>query len=616
MVSFNGSGMPSESRLLARTPVYLGALFLLWLAVYGVALFQPPLMDDADSVHAEAAREILVRHDWVTLHANGIRYLEKAPLLYWTIAASFRIFGIHDWSARLPLALGVLALLSAVYFLGRRVFGEKAGFYAALASGLSFGPFIFTRFLIPDILVGLWLILSLDFFLRTLDEAKPSRYSCWGLAVVCSLNVLTKGLIGLVFPLATIGLYLLLTRNFRHLLKMRLISSTCAFLLVAAPWHILAGLRNPGQGNVRGFFWFYFVNEQFLRYLNKRVPRDYGTVPLIVFWGLVLVWLFPWSSFLPQALARVRFSKFRVAAESVQVRARLILFLGAFFIVFFFSFSTRQEYYVLPALPPLALLIGGGLAEEETSPADSRLRRWGNISSFLLAGLGLMACLAALFLAFASPPVSPSADIASLLHSGPEESQQYALSLGHFLDLNARVMTMFRTPLLILGLSWFVGSGMNLYFRRRCRPDLGNWSLALMSVCLLFAVHIALVTFSPVLTSKPLADAIVRVYQPRDIIEINGEYEGGSTVNYYTRHQVRILNGRSANLWYGSFFPDAPPIFDDSSSFLRLWNGPQRVFLWTEREKEDEVLTGMDPNTVFILSQFGGKVLLTNRPVP
>jgi 4-amino-4-deoxy-L-arabinose transferase-like glycosyltransferase len=608
--------MQSDSRVPARTPVYLGALFLLWLAVYGVALFQPPLMDDADSVHAEAAREILVRHDWVTLHANGIRYLEKAPLLYWTIAASFRIFGIHDWSARLPLALGVLALLWAVYFLGRRVFGEKAGFYAALASGLSFGPFIFTRFLIPDILVGLWLILSLDFFLRTLDEAKPSRYSCWGLAVVCSLNVLTKGLIGLVFPLATIGLYLLLTRNFRHLLKMRLISSTCAFLLVAAPWHILAGLRNPGQGNVRGFFWFYFVNEQFLRYLNKRVPRDYGTVPLIVFWGLVLVWLFPWSSFLPQALARVRFSKFREPERAGQDHARLIFFLGAFFIVFFFSFSTRQEYYLLPALPPLALLIGGWLAEEEASPADSQLRRWGNISSFLLAALGLMACLAAVFLAFTSPPVSPSVDIASLLQSGPEESQQYALSLGHFLDLNARVMTMFRTPLLILGLSWFVGSGMDWYFRRRRRPDLGNWSLALMTVCLLFAVHIGLVTFSPVLTSKPLADAIVRVYQPGDIIEINGEYEGGSTVNYYTGHQVRILNGRSANLWYGSLFPDAPQIFDDSSSFQRLWNGPQRVFLWTETEKKDEALQGMDPNTSFILSQFGGKIVLTNRPVP
>jgi len=113
--------MAFETRASSRTPAYLLVLFLLWLAVYGSGIFRPALLDDADSVHAEAAREMLMRHDWVTLHANGIRYLEKAPLLYWMIGTSFRLFGVHDWSARLPLALGVLALLYSVYFLGRRL---------------------------------------------------------------------------------------------------------------------------------------------------------------------------------------------------------------------------------------------------------------------------------------------------------------------------------------------------------------------------------------------------------------------------------------------------------------------------------------------------------------
>src|SRR5579863_8098625 len=153
--------MSFEHRSYSRTPLYLAVLFLLWLVVYGSALFTPALLDDADSVHAEAAREILLRHDCVTLHVNGIRYLEKAPLLYWAIAASFRIFGVHDWSARLPLALGVLASLYAVYFVGRRAFGESAGLYSSLISGIALGPYLFTSFLIPDILVGLWLILSL-----------------------------------------------------------------------------------------------------------------------------------------------------------------------------------------------------------------------------------------------------------------------------------------------------------------------------------------------------------------------------------------------------------------------------------------------------------------------
>ena len=598
-----------------RTPLHLGTLFLLWLVVYGSALFRPPLLDDADAVHAEAAREILIRHDGVTLHVNGIRYLEKAPLLYWTMAASFRLLGVHDWSARLPLALGVLALVFSVYFVGRRTFGESAGFYAAVASGFALGPYIFTRFLIPDILVSLWLILSLGFFLFTFEIPEPPRWACWGFAASCALNVLTKGLIGLVFPFAAIGLYLLLSGQLRHLPKMRMVSSTLVFLGISAPWHILAGLRNPTQGGVRGFFWFYFVNEHFLRYVNKRVPRDYDTVPLALFWGLVIVWLFPWSSFLPQALARVRLFRTHKGTSSASERATLIFFLGAFFVVLFFSFSTRQEYYVLPALPALALLIGRWLAEEEASPPESALRRWGNFSSSALTIIALLACAVTVFLALSSGSPSPSADIAELLHSGPAESQQYALSLGHFLDLNQRVMPMFRTPLLLFGLSLLVGSGLNWYFRRRDRPDLGNWCLVFLSVGLLIAVHMALVTFSPILTSKPLADAVSRLYGPGDIIEINGEYEGGATLSYYTGHQVRILNGRSANLWYGSLFPDAPQIFDDTTSFQRLWNGPQRIFLWTETEKKGKALEGINQATVFVVAQYGGKLILTNRPV-
>jgi len=608
--------MPLEPRAARRFPLHLAALFSLWLVVYAGAMFRPALLDDADSVHAEAAREILLHHDWVTLHVNGIRYLEKAPLLYWIMAGSFRYFGAHDWSARLPLALGVLALIYSVYFVGRRLLGESAGFYAALASSFAFGPYIFTRFLIPDVLVGLWLILSLGFFVFTFEGDAPPRWACWGFAASCALNVLTKGLIGLVFPFAAIGIYLLIAGQLRHLLRMRIFSSTAIFLAIAAPWHILAGIRNPTQGNVRGFFWFYFINEHFLRYLNKRVPRDYDTVPLLLFWGLLLVWLFPWSSFLPQALAQVPLLRRRAWAASSAERATIVFFLAAFFVVLFFSFSTRQEYYVLPALPALALLLGRWLAQEEASPDGSALRRWGNISSVVMAMVGLLAFLATAFLALSSGPASSSADIADLLHSAPAESQQYALSLGHFLDLNRRVMPLFRTPLLLFGAAFFVGSSLNWHFRRRSRPTLGNWSLAATSVCLLIAVHMALVTFSPILTSKPLADAIERVYQTGDIIEINGEYEGGSTLNYYTGHQVRILNGRSANLWYGSYFPDAPQIFDENESFRQLWNGPQRVFLWTENKKLDEAVSTLDPKTVFVLARSGGKLIVTNRPTP
>src|SRR5437773_5503492 len=169
-------------------------IFLLWAAIYVAGMFTPALLDDADTVHAEAAREMVQRHDWVTLYVNGIRYLEKAPLMYWGVATSYVLFGVHDWSTRLPLMLGILAWLLAAYALGRYAYGERGGFYSAIVLATALGPYLFTRFLIPDTLVVLWLILGFYFFLRSLEEYPPSRLTCWGLAATCRLNVLTKGL--------------------------------------------------------------------------------------------------------------------------------------------------------------------------------------------------------------------------------------------------------------------------------------------------------------------------------------------------------------------------------------------------------------------------------------
>src|SRR5438876_3276005 len=195
----------------------LALILLLWIATYFASIFSPALLDDVDTIHAEAAREMVLRHDWVTLYTDGIRYLEKAPLMYWSVAASYELFGIKDWSTRLPLMLGVLALLLTVYGLGKHAYGERAGFYSAVVLATSLGPYIFTRFQIPDIIVGLWLTLSAFFFLVSLEQEHPSRWVCWGLAATCALSVLTKSLIGLVFPLGTIFLYLFITGNLRHI---------------------------------------------------------------------------------------------------------------------------------------------------------------------------------------------------------------------------------------------------------------------------------------------------------------------------------------------------------------------------------------------------------------
>jgi 4-amino-4-deoxy-L-arabinose transferase-like glycosyltransferase len=567
----------------------------LWILLYAsFTLFRPPLLDDADSVHSEVAREMVARHDWITLYANGIRYLEKAPLMYWSMAASFTLFGPENWAARLPLAIAALALFLVVYATGRRLFAsDAAGFYAALMLLTSFGIFIYTRIIIPDVIVCLWLSLSMLLFWISLEQEHPSRATAWGFAAACALNVLTKGLIGIVFPLGIVVIFLLLNRNLDHLRRWHPLSSLLVFLVIALPWHIAVGLANPSQGhpngtmptpgNVHGFFWFYFINEQFLRYLNRRVPRDYDTVPLLLFWGLLLVWLMPWMAFVFKAIGSVRIrSSLRCVRLPPSDQAWNLLGLWAAFVMVFFSFSTRQEYYALPALPPIALMIGGWLAREEKCSAGDPRRIAGRRIAIVLFLLGAVGSTIAAYLAIHARPPAPGVDISTLLTQNPGD---YALSLGHFLDLSTRAMGAFRLPLTLTTIARAAGTLANLILRFINRIRIGNYALAAMMVVFLIAAHMALVTFSPVLSSKALADAIRPRLQPGDVVEINGEYEAGSTLGFYLRRQVRILNGRSSNLWYGSFFNDAPHLFDDNASFRRLWSGPQRIFLWTELDQ-------------------------------
>jgi len=580
-------------------------IFLLWIAIYFAGMFTPPLMDDVDTIHAEAAREMVLRHDWITLYSDGIRYLEKAPLMYWGVAASYTIFGVSDWSTRLPLMLGALGLMLTTYILGKRAYGERGGLYSAIVLGTAVGPYIYTRFQIPDLMVGLWLTLGFYFSLRSLQEENPSRLTCWGFAATCALSVLTKSLIGLVFPFAAISLFLLLTRNLRHLLKLRLVSSSLVFLVIAAPWHILAAIRNPAQGGVRGFLWFYFINEQFMRYVNKRVPPGYDTVPLFIFWGLLLVWMIPWTVFLPQAVGEIpRWRELRSRLD-VRQQSNLLFALWALVIVGFFSFSTRQEYYTIPTLPALALLIGGWLAKESAPEAPPSRLRAGRISSWVLLLLAAIATVAGIALLLSSRVPAPGADLADLLKKNP---QDYDLSLGHFLDLTPQALGAFRGPLIGAIVSLFVGSSLNLFFRMRRRPVAGNAMLALMMVGLLTCVHSAFATFSPILSSSQLAKAIQRHYRPGDLIVIDGQYDQASTLNFYTEIPVRVLHEPSGNLWYGSKFPDAPHVFETEASFAALWSGSNTVFLWSDHEDPKE-LYGLRR---FLLASSGGKHIFTN----
>ncbi len=164
--------------------------------VFLISIGSPPhLMDDVDAVQAQAARNMLSSGDWVTARLDGVAYLEKSPLNYWMIAVAYRIFGVHDWAARLPHALAVVLLCWITYRFGRWAFGETAGLYAGIALSTSVGLFLFTRILIPDATLTLTITGAIWAWLRLLEPDTESGLtksglpgpSCWAFAweLVC-----------------------------------------------------------------------------------------------------------------------------------------------------------------------------------------------------------------------------------------------------------------------------------------------------------------------------------------------------------------------------------------------------------------------------------------------
>ncbi len=592
-----------ESRLACRHDLIIVAIAAI---IFLTGLLSPPsLMDDVDAAQSQIARTMLQSGDWVTAHLDGVVYLEKAPLKYWMTAISFAIFGVHDWAARIPVALCTILLCWVVARFGRWAFSAKAGFYAGLVNATCVGLFLFTRVVIPDVMITLAVAVAIWSFLRALDEgeAHPRRWS-WLLAVALAAGVLLKGLIGIVFPLGAAFLYLLFTRQLfsgRTWKRLYPLSSAAIFLILAAPWHILATLRNPpyfdftmhsGPGVWRGFFWFYFINEHVLRFLNARYPRDYDTVPRLWFWLFHAVWLFPWSVYLP-GIAKLGY---RPADRGGRTRLMALCLIGV--VMAFFSVSTTQEYYSMPIYPAVALLIGCVMAGEE-----SHLVRNGTRVVAAIAGIAAVLLFTVLGMARNLP--APG-DISRALTSNP---QAYTLSLGHMEDLTLRAFAYLKLPLAIAGAAFLVGSIGGWILRGR-RAFL---ALAAMMVIFYQAARLALITFDPYLSSRPLAEALKQA--PRGQLIIDDEYYTFSSIFFYTDHNALILNGRRNNLEYGSYAPNAPEVFINEADFIRLWNGPRRCYAAADSKGLANLTALAGAGALYTLAEAGGKTLVSNQPV-
>jgi len=576
--------------------------------VFLVNIASPPrLMDDVDAVQAQIARNMLASGDWVTARLDGVTYLEKSPLNYWMIAVSYRIFGVHDWAARIPLALAVVLLCWVTYRFGRWAFDETAGLYAGIALSTSVGLFLFTRILIPDAILTLAITGAIWAWLRLLEPDEENR-RLWSFMLGCCLGagLLLKGLIAAVFPVMAALVYMALTRSlfsWSAWRRLHLGLAIAVALAIAVPWYALATLRNPpyfafslhsGPGEYRGFFWFYFFNEHLLRFLGLRYPRDYDTVPRLWFWILNLLWIFPWSFYLLSAPAL----EYRPTSRAGRTRLMTVCWIGV--VMLFFTFSTTQEYYSMPIYPALALLVGSVLT------SGSRWLRAGSYA-LLAACTILFAVLSVLLVSVWHVPAS--GDISQALTQHPD---LYTHSLGHIWDLTLNAFAYLKLPLALAALA-FGGCALALAFWRN---NIRRTVLAVAASMIIFfqAARIALIRFDSYLGSYPLAEQL-RQSPPGGLIEADAYY-AFSSVFFYANRTALLLNGRTNNLEYGSYAPDAPNVFIDDRQFISLWTGESRWYLvayGTEMPRLEQ-LVGL--NNLHVVSESGGNYLLTNRALP
>jgi len=649
-----------------QAPSTLAAWVLLtaiFLAVSFASLFTPPLLDDVDASHAQVAQQMDESGDWVTMKVDGIRYLEKPPLPYWLDAALYPVFGQNAFATHLPNALAMLGCAWLAWLWAHRAWGRRAALYAALGVLTSIGPFLFTRFAIPEALLSFLLLFALYSFLTGLESRRPIRF--YGMWTALALATLTKGLIAPAFFAAAAIPLLLLSGQWRRWRELKPFTGILLFLAIAAPWHILAGLANPDQGhpvgnhptpgNVHGFWYFYFVNEHFLRFLGQRFPHDYNRLPFVAYWLLHLVWLFPWSLFLPALLVvawktrrnwmqhlrrdagqTVDFYLDYAAREDVasyvarlKFRVRTAWLLGLFsaFTLLFFSISTNQEYYTFPAWTPLLILIAGVLAgiEEKRGPDGEKPQlstAWLTGAQTVFAVAGLLAALALGWGLWESHTLPFVSDIGTLL--AHRDVGGYTLSMSHIFDLTGPSFAALRLPAAIAAVTLLVGPALGWLLRLRRKHLAATVTVALTSAVFLIAAHIAFARFEPMLSSKQLADTIIQKGSPADSFIIYGDQSDASSVVFYTHGFLRKSafvvvepcspHGNGSSLLWGSCYPDAPKIMLSDDQLSKRWGTGERKWLFaqdTNQPKAEQLLAGR----LYPVQSIADKALWTDRPL-
>lgn len=536
----------------------------LWILtlIFGTAFFQFlghfPLIGTDEARYMEIPREMIERGDFITPTLNYVKYFEKPPLHYWFNALAIQLFGETEFAGRFFGALwGVIGILF-VYHLGRKLFGRREAILSALILGTSIGIVVQARINITDTTLTIFMTACLGCFLLAIQQnEKHQNWYFYLFYLFSALAVLAKGLIGFVLPGGIIFFFILITKRWRLIREMRLVSGIILFLLICAPWFIIVSIRNPE------FARFFFIHEHFERFLTKvhgRYQPPWFFIPILI--GVMI----PWSFFIPTSIARIWGERKQEGSE-----IRMFLFLWVAVIFVFFSISdSKLVPYILPVYPALALLLGSSY-----SAAIDRGFSSLKIPALILSAVTIL--MGAGCIAYPHLVNDPKITTGGGIIMGG-----LFISLGVIALLNT---TKNKTVPLFAGLAimaLLVGIFVPPTIYARMAKDRASRELALL------------------VKEKAGQNDFVTVF----------EYEQG--LPFYSHRRVIVVGDRN-ELEFGSRQGDQTAWFIEKDKFYKLWAGPNRVFTLINLRDLDAFEKTCKPSPI-LLGKSGRRALITNRP--
>jgi 4-amino-4-deoxy-L-arabinose transferase-like glycosyltransferase len=356
--------------------VALAALIAALLYLPGLGA--PALWEPDEGRYAEIAREMVVSGDYITPRDNLVRYLEKPPLVYWAEAVAIRLFGANEFAVRLPAALFTIGQVAATCLIGEAMFGAGAGFAGAVVLALCPLVFAFARFATLDPALAFFLTAAVGafYFAAGCPDFGGGMGRAWMLiaAAMLALGTLAKGPVALILGGAIALIWILVERRGREVRRMPLLSCAAVYAVIVTPWFLLAAMRNPG------FVDFFFLHEHLERFVSS---REHGWGPYF-FIPVAVAGTWPWFFFVPLGISTAR-----EMPEAHQQKARSALrLLAVWFLLIFVFFSiprSKLGSYILPALPPIAMVSGLALARLGAMSGERCIRLAGRFALLNLA---------------------------------------------------------------------------------------------------------------------------------------------------------------------------------------------------------------------------------------